>query len=147
MNVIRNIFEKPFDLLRILRLVFLICFYSLYLTKSATAEELLGEPLIPGQEFPRQIGGFSLSEGDYAINVRDCAVALYLMDRPVSGMDELIVSLQIERFIEGAAYVSARQLSLDDFLGELRKDCRSRPASSLAESVNFTAQRFILETR
>lgn len=106
------------------------------------AEELLGDEAIAGSKFPRIIGGHRITEGQYSVYVRECAVAIYFLEKPIADMDELRLSLQLEYFILGASFVSAKSASYYQFLDLVKQNCRSTAGLTLSEAVDLTALAF-----
>lgn len=102
---------------------------------SAQSEELAGQPAFEGQDFPRIISGYSVTEADYAIYFRDCAVALFLMESPIRDADHLRLALQLKAFIQGAAHVAAREINYDQYVNLVRSNCVESDIITLADGV------------
>ena len=100
----------------------------------------MGEPIFTGDDFPRVIGEYRVTEGEYAIYFRDCAVALFIMEQPVSDRDHLLLVMQMQYFIRGALHVSSTDGSYEQFLENVENSCRGEQVVSLADGVYAASQ-------
>jgi len=108
-----------------------------------TAENLLGSPVVDGVDFPRVIAGHSITEAQYTIHVRKCAVAIDIMEEPIRDMAHLTLSLQIKYFLHGAQNVSGRNLNFGEFLDQVRTKCNEDGNATLAKGVLMAAEDLI----
>jgi hypothetical protein len=113
---------------------------SLTLASSAWSEELLGSPAMEGDDFPRIIGGYLVTEGEYSVFVRDCEISIFIMEEPIRDQDHLMLSLQIEYFIMGAQLIGAKDLNFDQFMVHVRKTCGETPDATLATAVSAAVE-------
>jgi len=110
------------------------------LSSSVWSEELIGLPAFEGKDFPRIIGGYRVTEGDYSVFVRDCEISIFIMEEPIRDQDHLLLSLQIQYFIIGAQSIGAADLSYDQFMSYVRKACNETPNATLEAALKSAVE-------
>ena len=93
-----------------------------------------------GHDFPRLIGGYLVTEGEYSVFVRNCEISIFIMEEPIRDQEHLLISLQTQYFIRGAQQIGAKDLNYDQFMDHVRKACSETPNATLSKAVTATVE-------